>query len=121
MVARRSGSVPHPSLGAEGAEAPAPTLELRRIRRRIDTLDRRIVALLNERAGLGLTAGEAKLALGRRAPLDAERERAVLAQIAAANPGPLPDRELLAIYRRIISATRRLENEVRRSRNSGRQ
>jgi len=119
MVARSSGSVPHPSLGAEGAEAPAPTLELRRIRRRIDALDRRIVALLSERAALGLTAGEAKLATGRRAVRDPERERAVLAQVAAANPGPLSDEEILALYRRVLSATRRLENEARRSRSSG--
>jgi chorismate mutase len=31
---------------------PAETAELRRLRRRIDALDRRIVALLNERAVL---------------------------------------------------------------------
>ena len=94
--------------------SPSPSPELLRIRRHIDVLDRRIVALLSERAGLGLAAGEAKRALGRRAPRDAERERAVLAQIAAANPGPLPDDDLLAIYRRIISATRRLESAARR-------
>ncbi len=101
--------------------SPSPSPELRRIRRRIDAIDRRIVTLLSERAALGLAAGEAKLAAGRRAIRDPERERAVLAQIAAANPGPLPDDELLAIYRRITSATRRLESAARRSRHSGRQ
>ncbi len=101
--------------------SPSPSPELRRIRRRIDAIDRRIVTLLSERAALGLTAGEAKRAAGRRGIRDPERERAVLAQIAAANPGPLPDDELLAIYRRITSATRRLESAARRSRHSGRQ
>jgi chorismate mutase/prephenate dehydratase len=97
------------------ASRPEPTLaELGRIRRRIDALDRRIVALLNERAALGLAAGEAKRAVGRRAIRDRERERAVLGQIAAENPGPLPDEELLAIYRRIVMATRRLESTSRR-------
>jgi chorismate mutase/prephenate dehydratase len=101
--------------------SPSPSPELRRIRRRIDAIDRRIVALLSERAALGLTAREAKRAAGRRAIRDPEREQAVLAQIAAANPGPLPDDDLLAIYRRIISATRRVESAARRSRHAGRQ
>jgi chorismate mutase/prephenate dehydratase len=101
--------------------SPSPSPELRRIRRRIDAIDRRIVTLLSERAALGLTAGEAKRAAGRRAIRDPEREQAVLAQIAAANPGPLPDDDLLAIYRRIISATRRVESAARRSKHAGRQ
>ena len=103
------------------SSSPSPSPELRRIRRRIDAIDRRIVTLLSERAALGLTAGEAKRAAGRRAIRDPEREHAVLAQIAAANPGPLPDDDLLAIYRRITSATSRLESAARRSRHPGRQ
>jgi chorismate mutase len=54
---------------------PAETAELRRLRRRIDALDRRIVAMLNERATLAREAGMAKTAAGRRAIRDAERER----------------------------------------------
>ena len=38
------------------------TAELRRLRRRIDALDRRIVALLNERAELGRDVGREKVA-----------------------------------------------------------
>jgi chorismate mutase/prephenate dehydratase len=112
---------PAPSPSPSPAPSPSPSRELRRIRRRIDALDWRIVALLNERAALGLAAGEAKRAAGRRAIRDTERERVVLAQVAAANPGPLSDEELLAIYRRVFSATRRLELAARRSRSSGRQ
>ncbi|MGC8635130.1 MAG: chorismate mutase [Candidatus Limnocylindrales bacterium] len=89
--------------------APAESAELRRLRRRIDALDRRIVALLNERARLGLEVGAAKAALGGRGVLDAEREREVLLRVAMANHGPLPQAELLAVYRRLILATRRLE------------
>ena len=47
--------------------------ELRRLRRKIDALDRRIVALLNERAELGRDVGREKVASGRRAIRDAER------------------------------------------------
>ena len=83
--------------------------ELRRLRRRIDALDRRIVALLNERAELAREAGRAKTAAGRRAIRDAEREREVLLRVTIANGGPLPQADLLALYRRLMTATRGLE------------
>lgn len=88
---------------------PAETPELRRLRRRIDALDRRIVALLNERATLAREAGAAKAAAGRRAIRDAEREREVLLRVTMANEGPLPQADLLAFYRRLFTATRALE------------
>ena len=90
-----------------GREVETP--ELRRLRRRIDALDRRIVALLNERAGLAREAGRAKAAAGRRAIRDAEREREVLLRVTMANAGPLPQADLLALYRRLMIATRELE------------
>jgi chorismate mutase / prephenate dehydratase len=89
------------------------TPELRRLRRRIDVLDRRIVALLNERAGLAREAGRAKTAAGRRAIRDAEREREVLLRVSMANAGPLPQADLLALYRRLFAATRELERRDR--------
>lgn len=85
------------------------TAELRRLRRRIDALDRRIVTMLNERATLAREAGAAKAAAGRRAIRDAEREREVLLRVSMANEGPLPQADLLALYRRLFSATRALE------------
>ena len=89
------------------------TPEMRRLRRRIDALDRRIVALLNERAELGRDVGRAKAAAGRRAVRDAEREREVLLRVTMANTGPIPQADLLAIYRRLIAATRALEKRDR--------
>lgn len=94
---------------ADEAETP----ELRRLRRRIDTLDRRIVGLLNERAEVGREVGMAKAAAGRRAIRDPEREREVLLRVTMANTGPIPQADLLAIYRRIIALTRRLETRDR--------
>ena len=85
------------------------TPELRRLRRRIDALDRRIVSLLSERAELGREVGRAKLATRRRAIRDVEREREVLLRVTMANTGPLPQADLLAIYRRLMAATRALE------------
>jgi chorismate mutase/prephenate dehydratase len=85
------------------------TAEMRRLRKRIDALDRRIVGLLNERAELGRDVGREKAAAGRRAIRDAEREREVLLRVTMANTGPIPQADLLAIYRRLISVTRSLE------------
>jgi chorismate mutase/prephenate dehydratase len=89
------------------------TPELRRLRRKIDALDRRIVALLNERAELGRDVGRAKLSAGRRAIADREREREVLLRVTMANAGPLPQADLLAVYRRLIAATKGLERRDR--------
>lgn len=85
------------------------TAELRRLRQRIDALDRRIVGILNERAELAREAGLAKAAVGRQAIRDAEREREVLLRVTMANQGPLPQADLLALYRRLMTATRALE------------
>ena len=95
------------------AERDAAALELARIRDRIDDLDRRIVELLSERTTLGRAAGRAKSLAGRRAIHDPEREREVLLRVAMANPGPLPQADLISIYRRIVSVTRGLESRDR--------
>ncbi len=94
-------------------ERDEAALELARIRDRIDELDKAIVELLNQRATLGRSAGRAKHLAGRRAVKDPEREREVLLRVAMANPGPLSQADLLAIYRRIVSVTRGLESRDR--------
>jgi chorismate mutase/prephenate dehydratase len=89
--------------------ADGETPELRRLRRRIDALDRRIVGLLNERAELGRAVGREKASAGRRAMRDAEREREVLLRVTMANGGPISQADLLAIYRRLMASTRAIE------------
>lgn len=98
---------------ADRARPDGETPELRRLRKRIDALDRRIVGLLNERAELGRDVGREKTAAGRRAVRDVEREREVLLRVTMANTGPVPQADLLAIYRRLIAATRALEKRDR--------
>ena len=83
--------------------------ELARLRAEIDDLDRRIVALLNQRADLTRAVLHEKMAMGRRAIRDREREREVLLRVSIANEGPLPQVHLLGIYRRLIAAARALE------------
>jgi len=91
--------------------------ELIRLRAEIDDLDRRIVSLLNERAELARAVVHEKAVLGRRRIRDREREREVLLRISMANMGPIPQADLLAIYRRLIASARALEAvEVERMR-----
>lgn len=89
----------------ETADSP----ELRGLRRRIDAIDRRLVALMNERAELAIAAGRAKAREGRRGIRDARREAEVLDHVTEANPGPLTEADLRAVWRRLMSATRTLE------------
>ncbi|MGZ9277118.1 MAG: chorismate mutase, partial [Candidatus Limnocylindrales bacterium] len=68
VITSRSNRSPAGRLAtvADGSRRARPpeTPELRRLRRRIDVLDRRIVTLLNERAALARDAGRAKTAAG---------------------------------------------------------
>ena len=89
---------------------PAETPELRRLRRRIDALDRRIVAILNERATLAREAGAGQ---GGCRPAREYPGRGARARGAAAGDdgqrGSASQADLLALYRRLFSATRALE------------
>jgi chorismate mutase len=95
-----------------GARAGEP-VELRRLRRRIDALDRRIVRLMNDRAELARDVGRVKTANGRKAIRDAEREREVLLRVSMANAGPTPQADVLAIFKRLFAVARGLERRDR--------
>jgi chorismate mutase / prephenate dehydratase len=77
------------------------------------------VALFNERARVAREAGRAKTAAGRTAVRDAEREREILLRVSMANEGPMPQADLLALYRRLFAATRALEARDRRRDRAG--
>jgi chorismate mutase len=89
--------------------------ELEALRTRIDQLDQAIVERLNERARLALEAGRLKEAAGRDGVRDPDREREVLLRVALANEGPLPQADLVEIYRRLIDALVSLEERDRAS------
>jgi chorismate mutase / prephenate dehydratase len=98
-----------PRLPSSAGDPP----ELRRLRRKIDALDRRLVRLMNERAELAREVGRVKAAAGRRAVRDPEREREVLLRVSMANHGPTPQADLLAVFRRLFSVARGLEGRDR--------
>ena len=82
------------------------------LRKKIDQVDSRIVALLNERASLALKIGHNKNRTGKPVYV-ASRERAVYRQVSDANKGPLPARSVRAVYREILSACRGLEARMK--------
>jgi chorismate mutase/prephenate dehydratase len=79
------------------------------LRDRIDALDRQILDLLNQRAGVALEVGHVK-ALTNAPVFRPEREAQVLRNMAENNPGPLKGNDVVTIFREIMSACRGLEN-----------
>jgi chorismate mutase len=88
------------------AEGGGVTIE--ELRDRIDSLDRQLVALLSERASCALAVGRLKEKAGL--PIyQPIREAEVLANVRAANGGPLDDEAMTRLFERIIDEARRLE------------
>lgn len=84
--------------------------ELKAIREAIDRVDARLLELFNDRMQLALEAGRVKAARGL--PLfDSGREEEILDHLAKINPGPIADSSLRAIYREILSASRKVQEE----------
>ncbi|MGH9513176.1 MAG: chorismate mutase [Terriglobales bacterium] len=79
-------------------------------RTKIDELDGRLVELLNQRAHAAHEIGKLKSHAGM--PIyEPDRERAVLSNAKRLNKGPLPDRDLLRIYERIMDVMRQIQRE----------
>ncbi len=85
-------------------------------RKKIDELDRQIVALISERA-------QAAQAIGRLKRTDSlpvyepAREKLIFENVRRANQGPLPDIELTHIYERIIDVMRATQRNELASQN----
>ena len=87
-----------------------PEIRLAVCRERIDELDRRLVALLNERTAIVEKIGQAK----KEAQLpvyEPQRENAVYANITAVNSGPLPNDSVQRIFERIMDEMRKIQKE----------
>ncbi|MDR3176276.1 MAG: prephenate dehydratase [Desulfovibrio sp.] len=85
---------------------------LRRIRADINETDNLLLELLNRRAALSIEAGRIK-ARDNSPVFRPSREEEVLDRLRAANPGPLPNEHLLAVYREILSSSRTLQRSLR--------
>jgi chorismate mutase len=84
--------------------------QLEQYRLLIDDVDRRIVALLNERTAvvenIGRVKREAKLPV-----YEPKREDQVFANIASANQGPLTHHSVRGIFERIIDEMRSIQRQ----------
>jgi len=79
-------------------------------RKKIDELDRKLVALLNDRAQAAVEIG--KLKRETNLPVyEPDRERVVFGNVQETNRGPLPSRDLVRIYERIIDVMRNIQKE----------
>ena len=79
-------------------------------RKKIDEIDAKLVRLLSERARAAVEVG--KLKRNTSLPIyEPDRERVVFENVQRENPGPLPGRDLVRIYERIIDVMRNIQKE----------
>ncbi len=77
-------------------------------RKKVDELDRKLAALLNERAAAAIEIG--RLKRHTNLPIyEPERERDVIANVQRSNAGPLAARDLAQIYERIMDVMRSIQ------------
>jgi chorismate mutase len=79
-------------------------------RKKIDAIDRELAELLNQRAYAAHEIGKLKRSIGM--PIyEPDREQTVFNNVRQVNKGPLPDRDLLRIYERIMDIMRQIQQE----------
>jgi chorismate mutase-like protein len=80
-------------------------------RDKIDEIDKKLVALLNERARCADEIGKIKEQMGMEA-YSPKREKEVIENIIRHNAGPLDTMALRRLFERIIDESRKLEREA---------
>jgi chorismate mutase-like protein len=79
-------------------------------RKKIDALDRQLVELLSERARAAVEIG--RLKRHTNLPIyEPQRERVVFENVQEMNRGPLPGKDLVRIYERIMDVMRNVQKE----------
>lgn len=82
------------------------------LRQKIDEIDERILALLNDRARIVQEVG--KIKKSQQADFYApSREQAIYDRLTLLNPGPFPNEALKSVFREIISASLSLEGPIK--------
>lgn len=90
-----------------------PEQRLEAVREQIDAIDRRILALIGERAERAREIAEIKRAAGESLNFSRpEREARLLRELIDANEGPLDDAAVTRIFREVISACLALEQSL---------
>ena len=84
-------------------------MDIEHWRREIDEVDLELLRLLNVRARLALKVGALKKAAALPI-VDRDRERLVLQRLQELNDGPLDQRAVDKLFRRIIRESKRIES-----------
>ena len=92
---------------------PQQSADLAVLRQQIDSLDKQLLQLLNQRAHVAEQVGELKRKEGS-AFFRPDRVAQVIDKITQANPGPLKSEHVASIWREIMSACLALEAPQRR-------
>ena len=87
-------------------------LTIEQLRSDIDSVDDRIVELLNQRSNLVIEVGKLKSGSNQAFHVPG-RERQIYERLLSLNPGPFPNDALRSIYREIISACLALESPMK--------
>jgi chorismate mutase len=90
------------------SEANSNELTMEDWRRRIDEIDLQLVELFNERTKCAIEIGHIKKRLGLEI-YSPKREAQVLANVTAANAGPLDAEAIRRLFERVIDEARRIE------------
>lgn len=86
-------------------------MDIEHWRKEIDEVDAQLLRLLNMRARLALKVGALKRA--KKLPFcDPDREQYVLTRLQHLNTGPLDERAVYKLFRRIIRESRRIQTNV---------
>jgi chorismate mutase len=81
-------------------------------RKKVDDVDLKLTALLNQRAAAVVEIG--RLKRNTKMPIyEPDREREVIANVQQSSTGPLSERDLAQIYERVIDVMRSIQkNEI---------
>jgi len=86
-----------------------PKQDLKKLREQIDTIDNRILELLNQRATVVIAVGKAKQGSEASSFYVPSREKAIYDRLCALNQGPFPNEAVVKVFREIISASLNME------------
>ncbi len=87
-------------------------MNLSELRKKIDTIDSRLVVLLNKRARLSLAIGKEKIK-SHKGIYSPQREKEILKRLKDLNKGPMSEEDIEAVYREIMSSSLALEKSLR--------
>jgi len=87
------------------------TPEIEAIRQKLDLMEDKLIALLNERARYVIEIGKIKSEKGLPI-MDPQREEAILNRIAEKNKGPVSNKFIQDIFKKIMDESIKLESDV---------